>query len=153
MIQQPPITYEYKDAVIISAAFVGCLHYRSPSLCGHQLNYTAHPLYHIVGLTTALHCNHSPANVVPVSKNVTNLVALDLTTSSKSAVVDSKTKPSHPYKPAFPVNIPSPSYPVAVAALITCITQQSVSVVSPNNPISARPHKTDHTLHSQGMLW
>ena len=83
-LKQPPFTYKCKDAVITSAAFVDCLHSRLPSLCGHQLSYTARPLYPIVGLTTALHCGHSPTIVLPVRRNVSNLAALDLSTSSNS---------------------------------------------------------------------
>ncbi|XP_065914644.1 uncharacterized protein C18orf63-like isoform X2 [Dysidea avara] len=150
VLQQPPITYKCKDAVITSAAFVDCLHSRLPSLCGHQLNYTARPLYPIVGLTTALHCNHSPANVVPVRRNVTNLAAIDLT-SSKPAVSESKTKPSHPYKPTFPVNKP---YPVAVAAQnpISCISQQSVSAVSPNTILSQPTQNRSHSTLTRNAV-
>jgi len=130
VLQQPPITYKCKDAVNTAAAFVDCLHSRLPSLCGHQLNYTARPLYPIVGLTTALHCSNSPTNVLPVRRNVTNSAALDLSTSLKSAVSESNPKPSHP---TFPVNKPSPSYQIAFA---TPITQSSVSAVSPNTELS-----------------
>jgi len=138
VLQQPPITYKCKDAVITSAAFVDCLHSRLPSLCGHQLNYTARPLYPIVGLTTALHCDHSPTNVLPVRRNVSNLAALDLSTNSNSAVVGivgRKTKQLHPYKPTFPLSKPSP---ITAAAPVSNTSQRPASIVSPNS-IQSQP--------------